>query len=124
MNFRETVTPEERGQIMERLMFGDSAPRIAYEMGLTLKAVCDIRNELLEAGELSYEDNKLPAQELQRYCIDNKLFTKGDNEQYKRIFDKLRQGFPLHDIATIVWACSETSKTADEIELDLRRLIP
>ena len=53
------------------------------------------------------------------YCIINNLFTCGTNTQYERMFDLLKNWFPLHDIATIIWVCSDTDKHAADIEADL-----
>ncbi|MEE3334548.1 MAG: hypothetical protein VZR54_09830, partial [Ruminococcus sp.] len=71
--FRDSATPEERGQVLERLRNGDSAPRIAYDMQLTLEVVCDIRNDALERGEITLEPAKLSTNDVRQYCIDNKL---------------------------------------------------
>ncbi len=51
---------------------------------------------------------------LERYCKENNLFTLGTSEQFDRALN-----LPLHDIATVVWICSETDKHATEIEHDL-----
>ena len=59
---------------------------------------------------------------LRQYCIRNKLFTCGTNEQYKKMFDAVGEQLPLHDIATIIWLCSETDKHASEIEKELQAL--
>ncbi len=60
---------------------------------------------------------------VQQYCIRNNLFTLGSNEQYDRMLDLVRDGFPLHDLATIIWICSKTDKHADEIEKELQALM-
>ena len=112
--FRDSATPEERGIVLERLKNNETSAAIAFDMGLTLKVVCDIRNDALERGEITLEPAKLSTDAMRQ------LFTRGDSEQYSRMFDKLREGFPLHDIATIIWVCSDTAKHADEIENDLR----
>ena len=64
----------------------------------------------------------MTAQKVIDYCIDNKLFTHGDNGQYRRVLELAGNGFPLHDIATMIWICSETDKHATEIEHDLVEL--
>lgn len=57
------------------------------------------------------------------YLRNEKLFTRVSNEQFYRVLDLLREGFPVHDLATIVWFCSNTEKHAHEIEADLRGLL-
>lgn len=64
----------------------------------------------------------LTAQKVIDYCIKNNFFTHGDNMQYKRVLELAEKGFPLHDIATMIWICSETDKHATEIEHDLVEL--
>ena len=54
--FRDSATPEERSIILERLKNGDSAPAIAFDMGLTLGCVLYIRNAALASGELKIND--------------------------------------------------------------------
>lgn len=57
-----------------------------------------------------------------RYCIANNLFTSGGNRQYEAMFGMCDRQMPIHDIATVIWICSNeeaTGKTADIIELDL-----
>ena len=65
---------------------------------------------------------KIPCVSVRRYCADNRLFTCGSNEQYNRMLELVKNGFPLHDIATMIWICSETDKTAADIDEDLKRL--
>lgn len=60
--------------------------------------------------------------QVMQYCIENKLFTSGDSYQYGRMFKLVDDGFPLHDIATIIWICSETEKTPAIIEKELEAL--
>ncbi|MBR5090664.1 MAG: hypothetical protein IK093_14635 [Ruminiclostridium sp.] len=125
--FRDSATPEERSIILERLKNGDSAPRIAFDMGLTLKVVCDIRNEALERGEITLPPEERPGLtsfKVQQYCIANNLFNRGSYERYERMLELAGKGFPVHDIATMIWICSETDKHAEEIEQDLRAMIP
>lgn len=69
------------------------------------------------------EENKNPSRAaVMDYCINNRYFTNGDIGQYEKMFNLLDIGFPLHDIATIIWICSITDKTAATIEKDLRAL--
>ena len=59
----------------------------------------------------------LKPEEIRQYCKENGLFTAGSREQFERALT-----LPLHDIATVVWICSETDKHATEIEHDLVEL--
>lgn len=66
---------------------------------------------------------KNPSREaVRQYCVANDLFTSGSTQQYERMLDALETQLPLHDIATIIWVCSDTAKHADEIENDLRQI--
>ena len=56
-------------------------------------------------------------QTLQKYIKKHGLFTRGTPDQLERALT-----LPLHDIATVVWICSETDKHATEIEHDLVEL--
>lgn len=62
-------------------------------------------------------------EEVKRYCIVNNLFTCGCNNQYEKMLNLVDMQYPLHDIATIIWACSETDKHAEDIENDLRAIM-
>lgn len=64
----------------------------------------------------------LTREEVKRYCIVNNLFTCGCNNQYEKMLNLVDMQYPLHDIATIIWCCSDTDKHADEIENDLRQI--
>ena len=46
----------ERDEILSELREGKALPWIAYQRGLTLEAVCALRNEALVQGELKTED--------------------------------------------------------------------
>ena len=50
--YKTSATSGERVLILEKLRQGMSAPAIAHELGFTIAAVCIIRNEALEKGEL------------------------------------------------------------------------
>lgn len=61
--------------------------------------------------------------EIRTYCIENHLFSCGSGYQYDKMF-RLHQENPddLHSLALIIWLCSETEKTVEEIELDLKEI--
>lgn len=125
--FRDSATPEEHGIVLERLKNNETSAAIAFDMGLTLKVVCDIRNDALERGEITLPIEERPglaSYKVQQYCIANNLFNRGSYERYERMLELAGAGFPVHDIATMIWICSETDKHAEEIEQDLRAMIP
>lgn len=49
-------------------------------------------------------------------CNKHRWFTHGTNSQYDRMFDMVRQSFPVHDIATAIWICSDPEWSVKEIE--------
>lgn len=55
-NYRDTVTPEDRARLIQLFKEGMSSPAVAVKLGLTLDAVCDVRNAALDKGELTTED--------------------------------------------------------------------
>lgn len=56
--YKTSATSGERALILEKLRQGGSAPFIAHELGFTVAAVCEIRNEALKIGELDpYGEN-------------------------------------------------------------------
>lgn len=61
-----------------------------------------------------------------RYCIDNKLFSSGSNNQYEKVIEKVEHCFnhknashSLTATAAMIWICSDTAKTILDIESDL-----
>lgn len=65
--------------------------------------------------------NKIPTARLQNFCIKHNYFTNGDNEQYEKLFDFFEKNESTHDIALIIWICSETDKRPADIGLELIR---
>lgn len=54
------------------------------------------------------------------YCRRNNLFTGGDIKQYEKVLSACDdETTPDHDIAVMIWICSSTSKTVEEIENDI-----
>lgn len=45
--------------------------------------------------------------EVRSLCIKNNWFTNGSNSQYEKMFDKVREGADVEEVATIIWICSE-----------------
>ena len=54
------------------------------------------------------------ATEIRSLCIKKDWFTNGTNTQYERLFDRVRDGADIDEIATIIWVCSE-NVTKEEI---------
>ena len=58
--------------------------------------------------------------EIRSLCIKKDWFTNGTNTQYERLFDRVRDGADIDEIATIIWVCSE-NVTKEEI---IKELLP
>ena len=58
--------------------------------------------------------------EVRSLCIKNDWFTCGSNSQYERMFEKVREGADVEEVATIIWVCSE-NVTKEEI---IKELLP
>ncbi len=55
---------------------------------------------------------KISTDKLYYLCNKFQWFTSGDSKQYRKLFDRNRQGVSLETLATIIWICSDdyTSK--------------
>ena len=53
-------------------------------------------------------------------CNRNSWFTYGTNSQYNRMFEMVRQGKSIHDIAVVIWICSDGSDKIGTIERILK----
>ena len=58
--------------------------------------------------------------EIRSLCIKKDWFTYGTNTQYERLFDRVRDGADVEEVATIIWVCSE-NVTKEEI---IKELLP
>lgn len=58
---------------------------------------------------------RLTTSQIREICIRENWFTHGDNEQYSRMFDMVSSDAPIHDIAMVIWTCSDGWE-ADAIE--------
>lgn len=64
--------------------------------------------------------NKKDSMEVMSYCRRNNLFTNGDINQYTKVLSACDdKTTPVHDIAVMIWICSTTEKTVEEIENDI-----
>ncbi len=50
---------------------------------------------------------KISTDKLYYLCNKYQWFTSGDSKQYRKLFDRNRQGASLEMLATIIWICSE-----------------
>lgn len=64
--------------------------------------------------------NKINSWGCMCYCKENNLFTGGDMVQYNKVLSACDdKTTPAHDIAVMIWICSKTEKTVEEIENDI-----
>lgn len=59
---------------------------------------------------------------LRQFCIDNDYFTCGSNEQYKRLFALNNEQADTHELALVIWMCSD-SAILEQIEAELDELL-
>ena len=59
---------------------------------------------------------RLTAMRVYELCNDHRWFTHGSNSQYERMFDMVRDAKPIHEIALVIWICSDPKWTVEEIE--------
>ena len=50
-------------------------------------------------------------------CIKNKWFTGGNFEQYEKLFYANDTGYPIDEIATIIWICSTNWSRSDILRI-------
>ena len=83
----------------------------------------DLEIKYLKEIALQYKevDRMLSAESVRVLCIRNNWFTGGTNEQYRKLFQLIRNDAPLVHIALIIWLCSPNTDRA-EIEKELRKL--
>ena len=56
---------------------------------------------------------------LYELCVKKNYFTCGDSSQYGKMFDLAENGASSHDIALVIWLCSDNIDF-DVIENDVR----
>lgn len=83
----------------------------------------DLEIKYLKEIALQYKevDRMLSAESVRVICIKNNWFTGGTNEQYRKLFQLIRNDAPLVHIALTIWLCSPNTDRA-EIEKELRQL--
>ncbi len=60
--------------------------------------------------------------EIYRLCNRKGYFTCGSAEQYKKMFELVNECAPIHDVALIIWICSD-DKDLEVIERELESLV-
>ena len=50
---------------------------------------------------------KISTDKLYYLCNKYQWFTSGDIKQYRKLFERNRQGVSLETLATIIWICSD-----------------
>ena len=55
-------------------------------------------------------------------CVKRNYFTCGTNEQYQKMFDMARDGATAHDIALVIWVCSD-DKDLSFIEAEVEDIL-
>lgn len=76
----------------------------------------------MEAGRK--KEKVMQSYYIRQYCIENNLFTAGSSYQYDKMFSYHKENEnDLHGLATIIWVCSSTTKTIEQIEQDLLEIM-
>jgi len=70
-----------------------------------------------------YQPNRsLTRDRLYKLCNQNRWFDHGTVTQYQLLFDKLDEGASTHDLALLIWICSDTAEwTVESIQKILDR---
>jgi len=45
-------------------------------------------------------------EDVRALCIEHRWFTNGDNEQFEKLYDMIREGASLDEVALVIWICS------------------
>lgn len=61
-------------------------------------------------------------EELYRLCVNRGYFTCGTSEQYQRMFHMARNGATAHDIALVIWICSD-GRAFEFIEVEVEDIL-
>jgi len=56
-------------------------------------------------------------------CNKHNWFTHGSNSQYDRMFKMVDAGKPIHEIALVIWICSDPKWSVEEIESILNSVV-
>ena len=64
-------------------------------------------------------NKKLDTGDVYRLCNVNDWFTCGTVSQYNKMFDMVRENRPIHDIALVIWFCSDGRDSEEDIRIAL-----
>ena len=59
---------------------------------------------------------------IRELCIREDWFTCGSSRQYEKMFNIVREGGSIHDVALCVWLCSDDVSYV-KIELEVRKIL-
>jgi len=59
---------------------------------------------------------KLTFRKVYALCNEHRWFTHGSNSQYERMFKMVDGEKTIHEIALIIWICSDPKWSVEEIE--------
>ena len=60
---------------------------------------------------------RLSEEKLYLLCNKHQWFTNGDTLQYRRLFERNKQGASLETLATIIWICSAETNEQKILEI-------
>ncbi len=60
--------------------------------------------------------------EIYQLCNEKGYFTCGSTEQYQKMFDLVNTGAHIHDIALVIWLCSDNVKI-NTIESEIAHIL-
>ena len=60
---------------------------------------------------------KISTDKLYVLCNRNQWFTAGDTVQYRKLFEKNKQGASLETLALIIWLCSSNANETEILEI-------
>ena len=59
--------------------------------------------------------------DLYNLCNEKRYFTCGSSNQYQKMFDMAEQGATAHDVALVIWICSD-NKELKVIENEVKEI--
>ena len=71
--------------------------------------------------EIMKSESVISAEALYSLCIRHRWFTCGTNRQYAELFNMLRDGASLDELALVIWICSD-GFDREEIREELHRV--
>lgn len=65
---------------------------------------------------------RISNEDLRAFCIQNDLFNTGSNDQYEKLFRLNDRGACYYELSLVIWLCSDTDKSAQEISMMLEKM--